>query len=437
MERHVLLIEDELSLQKQFLESLRTLPSLSLEVYSHGFEALPVLERTTPDLIVTTPSNPEFNALPLVREATRRKCQFPIIVTINNPNTYAHELQGYPNLTILEKPLSPMVLRAIVEEKLALQEKQSTELIPFHLVDYIQMAGMGKRSLLLRVITDLPSPGIVEIYKGDVWLATVGDVTGIDALLLLLDHPVHRITYSGLTRQPAERHFDQQWEQLLLDVARLYDESKRETEGRDSFTSMELSLLSSDFLPAVTAENSGFEETFENPPQANQTNEEFPASFASPPEHENTGQSTTIPPIQPEREMNMSNLNAVCNEVVDDVTDAIACAVVDLNSGMLMGVQHRVSYFTQTYLDAVAAAAVDMFRGKNVRRVEQLLSKHRGTEVKDTFQEIFINSTTVIHFMKLLPEKEVVVVLVTRKTTNQGMGWAGLRAGCQDILDSL
>lgn len=133
----------------------------------------------------------------------------------------------------------------------------------------------------------------------------------------------------------------------------------------------------------------------------------------------------------------MANLNAVCEEILDDLGDGLACGVVDLNTGMLMGVHHVVSYFTQAYLDAVAAAAVDMFRGKNVRRVEQLLSKHRGRAIKDTFNEIFVNSSSVFHFMKLIEEKEAVVVLVTKKTTNQGMGWSCLRNALDDITAAL
>lgn len=133
----------------------------------------------------------------------------------------------------------------------------------------------------------------------------------------------------------------------------------------------------------------------------------------------------------------MADLNTICQEIVEEVSDSVACAVVDLNSGMLMGVYHTVPYFTQSYLDAVAASAVDMFRGKNIRRVEQLLSKHRGREVKDSFQEIFINSVKVFHFMKIISEKDAVVVLVTKKTTNQGMGWRGLRGAVDDITAAI
>lgn len=133
----------------------------------------------------------------------------------------------------------------------------------------------------------------------------------------------------------------------------------------------------------------------------------------------------------------MANLNTSCQDVVNDVQDALACGVVDLNTGMLMGIHHTVPYFTQSYLDAVAAAAVDMIRGRTVRRVEQVLSKHRGTEVKDSFEEIFIASKNVYHFMALIREKQSLVVLVTKKSTSQGMGWASLRNALDDIAAAL
>ncbi len=78
-----------------------------------------------------------------------------------------------------------------------------------------------------------------------------------------------------------------------------------------------------------------------------------------------------------------------------------------------------------------------MFRGKNVLRVEQMLSKQRGSEVKDSFEEIFISSVQTFHFMKLIREKEAVLVMVTRKTTNQGMGWSALRVALDEVVATL
>ena len=133
----------------------------------------------------------------------------------------------------------------------------------------------------------------------------------------------------------------------------------------------------------------------------------------------------------------MANINEVCQSMVADVQDALACGVVDLSTGMLMGVHHTIPYFTQSYLDAVAAAAVEMMRGKTVKRVEQLMSKQRGAEIKDSFEEIFISSANTFHFMAMIRAKQCLVVLVTKKSTSQGMGWASLRSGIDDIVAAL
>jgi len=131
------------------------------------------------------------------------------------------------------------------------------------------------------------------------------------------------------------------------------------------------------------------------------------------------------------------DLNAVCQGVLEDVPEAVGCGIIDLNTGMLLGVHHTIPYFTQAYLDAVAAAAVDMFRGKNVKRIEDLLSKQRGKPVRDSFEEIFVSTTHTYHFMKVIKEKSAVVVLITKRTVNQGMGWASLRNAIPTFMATL
>jgi len=116
------------------------------------------------------------------------------------------------------------------------------------------------------------------------------------------------------------------------------------------------------------------------------------------------------------------------------VDDALGAAVVDLSSGLLMAVAHSVPYFTQSYLDAVAAAAVDMFRGKTVSAVEKLLSNQRGTELTQLLQEVQMTTEKTYHFMSVVPGKpNSLVVLITGRKANLGMGWASLRSAMNTI----
>ena len=130
----------------------------------------------------------------------------------------------------------------------------------------------------------------------------------------------------------------------------------------------------------------------------------------------------------------MASINDVCREIVENTDDALAATVVDLNTGLMLGAYHNVPYFTASYLDAVAAAAVDMFRGKGVTNVEKRLSQTRGEEVTNSIQEIQMTTTKTYHFMSIIPNKQnSLAVLVTGKKANLGMGWACLRGAIPDL----
>jgi hypothetical protein len=128
------------------------------------------------------------------------------------------------------------------------------------------------------------------------------------------------------------------------------------------------------------------------------------------------------------------NLNDICNSLLREVNEAVGFAVVDISSGLMLAVAHNVPYFTQSYLDAVAAAAVDMFRGKTISNVEKLLSATRGKETKNLVQEVQMTTEGTFHFMSIVPGKpQCLVVLITTRKANLGMGWASLRKALTDI----
>lgn len=130
----------------------------------------------------------------------------------------------------------------------------------------------------------------------------------------------------------------------------------------------------------------------------------------------------------------MASLNQITQSVLGNVDGALGVAVVDLSTGLLLSVAHNVPYFTQSYLDAVAAAAVDLFRGKGVNGVEKLLSQQRGVPVTNSINEVQMSTDKTYHFMSVVPGKpNSLVVLITSKKANLGMGWAALRSALPEI----
>lgn len=128
-------------------------------------------------------------------------------------------------------------------------------------------------------------------------------------------------------------------------------------------------------------------------------------------------------------------LNDILKGMVDDVEGGLACSVVDLESGLMLGTHHNVPYFTQSYIDAVAAAAVDVFRGKTVSTVEQLLTVQRGEDVRHTIKEVQMTTDGTFHFMAIVPDKpNALMVLVTNRKANLGMGWTSLRRALKEVV---
>ncbi|RQP09676.1 MAG: hypothetical protein EAS51_11060 [Microbacteriaceae bacterium] len=131
----------------------------------------------------------------------------------------------------------------------------------------------------------------------------------------------------------------------------------------------------------------------------------------------------------------MNNLNDIARSIVESVDDGLGFAVVDLESGLLLAAAHTVPYFTQSYLDTVAAAAVDMFRGRTVRAVEDLLAQQRGQSVSHhLIKEVQMTTDRTFHFMMVLPNKpHALLVLITGRRANLGFGWAAVRQSVPQI----
>jgi hypothetical protein len=130
----------------------------------------------------------------------------------------------------------------------------------------------------------------------------------------------------------------------------------------------------------------------------------------------------------------MGKIDDVLKGIVTKVEGAVACGIVDLDSGMLLGIHNTASY-TQSLNELVAGATMDMFRGPNISRIEQAVRGHRG-EAEDGqhyFDEIHVTSKHNFHFAKTVKESRYVVMLVTKKTTNLGLGWASLRVAIPNL----
>lgn len=117
------------------------------------------------------------------------------------------------------------------------------------------------------------------------------------------------------------------------------------------------------------------------------------------------------------------SLEKALQEAQTAVPECLATGVVDLSSGMLLGVR-TVDSHPQEVLDMVAAATGDMFQGQNVAAIEEHFKKARGvsSDSHHYFQEIIVNSDNLIHiFQRGKKNENMVMVSVCRVSANLGM----------------
>jgi predicted regulator of Ras-like GTPase activity (Roadblock/LC7/MglB family) len=125
------------------------------------------------------------------------------------------------------------------------------------------------------------------------------------------------------------------------------------------------------------------------------------------------------------------SVETILTKTMKDVPKAIAAGVVDMSTGMLLGVK-TIDSHPQEVLDLVAAATKDMFEGDNVTTIENTFKRARGVTTSERyFREIVVTSTNLLHvFARLKSMQSVVVVVVCREDTNLGLALMKMRAVC-------
>jgi len=125
------------------------------------------------------------------------------------------------------------------------------------------------------------------------------------------------------------------------------------------------------------------------------------------------------------------SVESILAKTMGEVPKAVAAGVVDMSTGMLLGVK-TVDSHPQEVLDLVAAATRDLFEGDNVTNIENTFKRIRGVETSERyFKEIIVMSTNLLHiFARLKKFEAAVVVVVCRVDTNIGLALMKIRAIC-------
>lgn len=116
------------------------------------------------------------------------------------------------------------------------------------------------------------------------------------------------------------------------------------------------------------------------------------------------------------------SVDTLVNSAIANVPKALASGVVDMGTGLLLGVK-TVDTHPQSVLDMLAAATQDLFEGQNVVNIENAFKQIRGENSEEHyFNEVIVTSKNLIHvFSRLKSNPQVVISVVCSCDTNMGL----------------
>jgi len=231
MVARVLVLEDELVLRNSMVRGLSKLPNVVVDGAGTLDEALAAIDAAAPDLILSDLDLPHRSGIELVGELAARRMAIPIVYISAYLKAYGSQIPPNACVKVLEKPVELRELRALVLQHVGESSGAEEAATPFGLVDYIQLAAMGGHSVRIALVDEAGSEGEVILHAGQIWRAEDEDGAGREALFRMLACKASSLGCRTLTEPPGVRDIEGRWEELLLEAARLFDESHRTGEA--------------------------------------------------------------------------------------------------------------------------------------------------------------------------------------------------------------
>jgi len=112
----------------------------------------------------------------------------------------------------------------------------------------------------------------------------------------------------------------------------------------------------------------------------------------------------------------------IVKDAINKIPKAVAAGLVDMGSGMLLGIK-TVESHPQEVIDILAPATRELFEGDMVTTIENLFKKARGVSSDEHyFQEILVSSSNLWHYFGRMKSKPAMVLtVVCGGDVNMGM----------------
>ncbi|MEZ4438555.1 MAG: response regulator [Polyangiaceae bacterium] len=221
---HVLIVEDEALLRTNLARGIAKMEGVTVSDAGSVDEALASIAAVPPDLVLSDIDMPERSGIELLDELAQRGLSVPVIFVSAYLKAYRSQIPEHPNIGLVEKPVALSELRRLIRERLAASDGGE----PFTVPDYLQLASMGRRSVVIEVVWPDGTDGEVVVNRGEAWRARCGALDGPAAFAAVAWRPATEVRVRTVDGRLGERNLDGNVESLLMETARLHDESRRD-----------------------------------------------------------------------------------------------------------------------------------------------------------------------------------------------------------------
>lgn len=229
----VMLIEDEPVLRSSMARGLARLPHVEVIDASLFRDAVRLLDAERPDLIVSDLDLPDGSGVEILNVLDSIGLRVPVIFVTAYLGSFRGQLPNRSDVEVYEKPLPLVKLREVVMRHLDVEQGGLGHESPFSLADYLQLACMGRHSVVLEVAQRGEPVGRIVVVRGQVWSASAGREAGEEAVATLAFGTAGASTQvRRLAGEPGPRDVQRPWQHILLNAARVHDETVRD-QGRD------------------------------------------------------------------------------------------------------------------------------------------------------------------------------------------------------------
>jgi CheY-like chemotaxis protein len=224
---HILILEDDPGIRRSLVRHLTERGCYEVTAVGTLREALLSLDRRPPQLVITDLELPDGSGVDLLPELALRQLTVPVIVITGHIDRFQAQLPAGPHIAVVTKPFDPASLLNMVARRLEELRIEPAPTSAFSVADYLQLAGMARRSVILEISQAGSPVGQISVVDGAPSAARDRHGEGESAFRRLALLQACTIACRPLNGPVSRANLSGSLERLLIDAARESDEANR------------------------------------------------------------------------------------------------------------------------------------------------------------------------------------------------------------------